>query len=105
MKTTNTSKRVFRYFLVALALLLVMGNPSDGKNSLTKSLPKVGAYGADVLRRLFGDQFVADLEAVVYNTLDKLNQQRYELGLKDIESLWPVSYTHLRAHETDSYIV
>lgn len=88
VKTTNTSKRVFRYFLVALALLLVLGNPSNGKNTMTKSLPKIGAYGADVLRRLFGDQFVADLEAVVYNTLDKLNQRRYELGLKDVESPW-----------------
>lgn len=90
-KKSISAKWAFRYFLASLFILLLLGAPQNNTNATAKSLPKLGARGADVLRRVFGDQFVADLEAVVYNTLDKVNQERYLLGLKQAEAPWQLT--------------
>ena len=50
--------------------------------------PGLAARGADELRKLIGDTAVAQLESTVYGFQDNVNQQRYALGLKKVESPW-----------------
>ncbi len=55
------------------------------------AFPAVGAQVADVLRQVAGDEAVADLEALVYGTKDRVDQQRYALGLKPDEAPWAIA--------------
>ena len=57
--------------------------------------PGIGASGADALRTIAGDDFVARLESVVYTTRDKINQEEFALGIKREEAPWVIEPTPL----------
>lgn len=44
--------------------------------------PSLGAQGADVLRKVVGDQLVATLEGAVFQVQDTVHQLEYRLGLR-----------------------
>ncbi|MBX7215043.1 MAG: phosphodiester glycosidase family protein [Thermoflexales bacterium] len=50
--------------------------------------PQVGAQGADVLRKVIGDNAVAELETAVYAVKDRVDQTLFGLGLKKVSAPW-----------------
>lgn len=52
--------------------------------------PQFGANGADFLRGIFGDEFVAQLETIVYSTKDKVEQVEFNAGIKKADAPWDI---------------
>src|SRR5690348_4017778 len=78
----SKGRRVVAGVLCMLVLLALAGFAARGQ------APAAMAYGADVLRGLIGDQAVARLESLVYQTQDKLNQGAYDLGADQPAAPW-----------------
>lgn len=70
--------RVAKYGLFASAglLILVLG----GVVTMALS-PASGAYGADYLRKIFGDQPVAVMETAIFQVQDMVNKTEFSLGV------------------------
>jgi hypothetical protein len=56
--------------------------------------PDLGAQSADVLRDVVGDQVVAQLETIVFDTLDRIHSWSYQLGGTQPAAPWAVAETH-----------
>ena len=56
-------------------------------------VPSAGPVGADMLRKVAGDAFVARLESAVYTTRDKIDQEEFALGIKQESAPWEVEPT------------
>ncbi len=90
-------RRSGRIALAAVLAALLLGG---GLAFVSLSaLPQIGAQGADVLRKIFGDRAVAQLETFVYTTEDQIEQALYKLGLKRVDAPW-VSATPIVVAET-----
>jgi hypothetical protein len=81
----SNRRRVGAAVLGLLFVLGVAGYAGRGQ------LPGLMANSADVLRGVIGDQAVAQLESLVYNTQDKLNQSAYNLGADQPAAPWSTS--------------
>ena len=55
--------------------------------------PAVGAYGADYLRRIVGNQVVVALETTLFKLEDNVRNLEYQLGLAPASSPWTLSPT------------
>lgn len=55
--------------------------------------PAAGAQGADLLRAVFGDQAVAQLEMIVFRGQDAVQQAKFKLGLAQPAVPWQVTTT------------
>src|SRR5437868_2318931 len=53
--------------------------------------PEYGAQAAEMLRQLIGQEAVAQVEALVYDTQDQVNQDLAEVGLKQAQAPWQES--------------
>src|SRR5262245_39538914 len=51
-------------------------------------VPDLGGQGADLLRDLFGEQFVASLETIVFQSQDRANSLIYHLGAAPPAAPW-----------------
>jgi hypothetical protein len=72
----STGLVLLAFMAVAIVLITLQVSPSTGVN------------GADFLRKVFGDQVVADMEMILLRTQDAANQQEYALGLIKPETPW-----------------
>jgi hypothetical protein len=73
---------------IGLAIVLVLG---AGGAALVNLRPDLGNAGADTLRDLFGDRFVAQLETTVFQTQDRANALAYQVGAARPSAPWEVS--------------
>jgi hypothetical protein len=71
--------------LVAILLLMV------GPVLLVKVSPAAGAYGADYLRKIIGNQAVVAMETVIFKLEDSARNLEYRMGLAPAASPWAVS--------------
>jgi len=64
--------------------------------------PRFGANGADFLRSIFGDAFVAKLETFVYSAKDQLDQLQFNAGLKKADLPWQLPSDELPIGQTNT---
>ena len=62
------------------------------------------------ISKTFNNQFIYKPSAYLLSSIIKYQKKKYKIENFAIETIWQnsinsVSYTHLRAHETDSYLV
>jgi hypothetical protein len=57
---------------------------------LLRTSPSTGAYGADFLRKLLGNQLVAGLETVLFKTEDTIKSIEFKLGLNVASNPWEI---------------
>lgn len=78
-------QRVYRW---AIYLLIGLAAAAAGGFAWISLHPDSAAQGADVLRSVFGDEAVAQIETVVYQTQDTLLQAWYRLGGRKPATPW-----------------
>jgi hypothetical protein len=76
----NKLFRRIRWGCLALIAIVVLG--VGGIFLAVNQSPAFAAQGADVLRGIFGDKFVARLEMLVFQVQDRTKKWEYGLGLK-----------------------
>src|SRR5665647_1173971 len=75
-----------------------------GSNHVTQDLDICTVLSQDQLARL--RMALADLHPVHrMNLKAKISFEERPFLNEEVQNIYPVSYTHLRAHETDSYLV
>lgn len=70
------------------AVILSVGLIFGGLLAGTSIWPSLGSQGAQVLRQIFGNPFVAELEMFVFGAQDRLKSWEYALGLADPVAPW-----------------
>ncbi|MBT3392084.1 MAG: hypothetical protein HN413_16925 [Chloroflexi bacterium] len=71
-----------------LAAILVIGLSLGGLFAGTSIWPSLGSQGAQVLRQIFGNPFVAELEMFVFGVQDTVKSWEYDLGLAEPAAPW-----------------
>jgi hypothetical protein len=77
--------------IVIAALLLALVLASAVFGVMLQKMPSIGAYGADFLRHVIGEQAVAYLEMNVFRIQDTVKKTEYSLDLEKPVSPWSVS--------------
>lgn len=78
-------KRCSKALVFAVGVLLA---GCIGLYAVSSRWPAVGAKGADCLRRVLGNQAVADLEALAFRIKDGITRAEYAVGLKRATAPW-----------------
>jgi hypothetical protein len=71
--------------LIAICFLMI------GSMLVVKASPAVGAYGADFLRKIVGNQVVVAMEDTLFKLEDSARNLEYKVGLAPATSPWSVS--------------
>ncbi len=74
-------KRIKRIGITAVIGLIFI-------STMILAFPKAGATGADVMRKVAGDEAVAKIEDVFYSAKDKVDRASYEIGIKHADAPW-----------------
>lgn len=77
--------------LLSIALVIVLA--AGGMFAAVSRWPILGAEGSDLLRSIFGDEFVARLEMGLFQVQDSVQQARYSLGLEKPAAPWQAAST------------
>jgi len=59
--------------------------------AILQSSPSVGAYGADYLRKILGNDVVVAMETVLFNAQDTFRHAEYNLGIDKANSPWSLT--------------
>jgi hypothetical protein len=76
---------------IIVGLLLVFILLVFGMVFAVRKSPAIGAYGADFLRKVVGDQVVATMETVLFQIEDRIKNMEYRAGIHNPESPWVLS--------------
>lgn len=74
-----------KIILICIILVVVL---VAGFGIMLKRMPSVGAYGADLLRDIIGQEAVANMEMMVFNVQDAMKKISYSLNLDKASDPW-----------------
>lgn len=77
-----------KWIRVVLSIILVLVLIFGFFFVLLQTSPKIGAYGADFLRKIIGNQAVATMETITFKAKDLINNIEYQIGIKKPSSPW-----------------
>ncbi|MEW6405288.1 MAG: hypothetical protein AB1649_26145 [Chloroflexota bacterium] len=80
--------RIARWKVWILAIFLILIVVIGGLYAGTSVWPSVGSQGAQVLRQIFGNPFVAELEMFVFAVQDAIQNWKYASGLAEPSAPW-----------------
>src|ERR1035437_3955583 len=79
-----------RSLLFLLGVLVAICVLMAGPILVVKASPAAGAYGADFLRKIVGNQIVVAMETAMFKMEDIVRNLEYKLGLAPAASPWAV---------------
>jgi hypothetical protein len=83
----SQSRNSRRRYTLAIIVITCLGLISAGYGAI-QLRPDLGGQGADILRRVVGDQVVAFLETTVFQAQDSVNSLAYRLGAAQPAAPW-----------------
>jgi hypothetical protein len=98
MPTKNSRLRRSCVLLISIGAIIFF--ILTGLYTFVNRWPKFGAQGADLLRSVVGNQAVAKLEMMLFQTQDTLQSWEFTLGLKKPEAPWAIATDQIKPVKT-----